>query len=180
MSDPNGTTEANDEHGLARARENRASVRRTSGALEGALAAASRRDPEGWLAAVTDAVAQLAAAFERHIVANEAPGGLLADMVTQSPRLAHQAEMLRRDHDSLTAEIAALAAGVAAAGAGSGDSGSGDSGSGDGGGGASLDMDHVSDVRTRGLSLLHHLSAHRHLGVEIVYEAYFVDIEAAD
>jgi len=112
--------------------------------------------------AVSDAVSDLGAAFERHIVANEAPGGLLADMVAQSPRLVHQAETLRRDHDSLTAEIAGLAAGVRAAAAGV------------------VDGDQISEVRTRGLSLLHHLSEHRHLGVEIVYEAYFVDIEAAD
>jgi hypothetical protein len=157
MSEPRST----DDHGLSQARANRASVRRTSVALEGSLAAASRPDPERWLSGVVDALSDLAAAFERHIVANEAPGGLLSDMVTQSPRLAHQAEALRRDHDSLTAEIDALAAGCGAAR-------------------ERLDGDQVSDIRTRGLSLLHHLSAHRHLGVEIVYEAYFVDIEAAD
>jgi len=158
MSEANNT----DDHGLHRARENRASVRRTSSALEGALAVASRPDPGRWMDAVSDAVSDLGAAFERHIVANEAPGGLLADMVAQSPRLVHQAETLRRDHDSLTAEIAGLAAGVRAAAAGV------------------VDGDQISEVRTRGLSLLHHLSEHRHLGVEIVYEAYFVDIEAAD
>jgi hypothetical protein len=151
-----------DEHGLHQARENRASVRRSSSALEGALAEASRPDPARWLSGVADALADLAAAFERHIVANEAPGGLLSDMVAQSPRLAHQAEALRRDHDSLTAEIAALSAGVKAVAAGA------------------IDGDQISDVRSRGLGLLHHLSSHRHLGVEIVYEAYFVDIEAAD
>ena len=151
-----------DEHGLHQARQNRASVRRTSAALEGAFAAASRPDPVRWLAGVGDAVADLAAAFERHIVANEAPGGLLADMVAQSPRLAHQAELLRRDHDALTAEISAIAQAVEAAA------------------GGPVEVAQVSELRTEGLSLLHHLSSHRHLGVEIVYDAYFVDIEAAD
>ncbi len=35
-------------------------------------------------------------------------------------------------------------------------------------------------MRARALDLLRHISEHRHLGVEIVHEAYLVDIEAAD
>jgi phage shock protein A len=158
MSDPTNQ----DEHGLGRARANRASVRRTSSALEGALAEASRPDPTRWLSGVGRALDALDEAFARHIAANEAPGGLLADMVDQSPRLAHLASQLRRDHDALNAEIGAFRAGIVALSE------------------AEIDTDGVSDIRARGLALLRHLSEHRHLGVEIVYEAYFVDIEAAD
>lgn len=151
-----------DDHGLSRARENRASVRRSSAALEGTLAEASRPDPTQWVKRVARAVHVLGEAVERHITANEAPGGLLADMVEQSPRLAHLAEILRRDHDSLSAEIDRLGAALATLAD------------------RAVEPDEVSEVRARGLALLRHLSEHRHLGVEIVYEAYFVDIEAAD
>lgn len=157
-----GDPPASGDHGLSQARENRASVRRTSAALEGALAEASRPDPGHWVKRVAGALSALGEAFDRHIAANEAPGGLLADMVEQSPRLAHLAAWLRRDHDALTTEIAGLGSWLSDLA------------------GREVEPDEVSEVRARGLALLRHLSEHRHQGVEIVYEAYFVDIEAAD
>jgi hypothetical protein len=143
---------------LAQARANRASVRRAGVALEGALAAPALAAPGEWGAQVAAEVEELAGAFTRHVAATEAPGGLLAEMVEISPRLAHSAERLRRDHEALMAEIAGLAGAAASVRAAA----------------------QVGPVRALALDLLRHISEHRHLGVEIVHEAYCVDIEAAD
>lgn len=143
---------------LDEARVNRATVRRASVDLERALAAPARAEPAHWGAEVGTATAAMSEAFTRHVRATEAPNGLLSEMVELSPRLAHSAELLRKDHQLIAAQIDRLAAAAADV----------------------VASVRVDEIRGQALDLLRHISEHRHLGVEIVHEAYCVDIEAAD
>ena len=85
-----------------------------------------------------------------------APADVPAAIV--AARLAHSAEKLRVDHALLEAEIDGLVTVCVLV----------------------PDAAAVSVVRGQALDVLRHISEHRHLGVEIVHEAYSVDIEAAD
>jgi hypothetical protein len=143
---------------LDQARANRASVRTAATTVEGALAMATNPDPVGWGQRVAAAVAELTAAFSRHARANEAPGGLLSEIVARAPWLAHGTDRLRRDHAEILARLGALAQDASSV----------------------TDAAAGAAVRTAGLRLLQHLSEHRHLGVDLVQDAYLVDIEAAD
>lgn len=142
----------------AQVRSNRASVRQACAALEGAIAEVSRHEPQRWAKGVEEAAGSVERAFARHVAANEADDGLLAEIVAVSPRLAHQAEQLRRDHRAIQAEIDDVVARTRIVG----------------------EPGTVDAVRSRSLDLLRHISEHRHMGVELVHEAYLVDIEAAD
>ena len=143
---------------LSEARANRESVRRAGAELEALVASPALADPSRWGKTVGAGVAALADAFGRHVRATESADGLLAEMVEISPRLAHAAGHIRSDHELLGAEIDNLATACSATG----------------------DADAVAAVRGQALDVLRHISEHRHLGVEIVHEAYSVDIEAAD
>lgn len=143
---------------LGEVRRNRAGVRKICGELEHVLAEPSGADPRGWAEVVARTVDELVAAFRRHVDITESANGLLAEMVSVSPRLASHADRLRRDHSKILSEIQDLRTRVA----------------------KTADAEMVNVVRSRTLDLLRHISEHRHLGAEMVHEAYLVDIEAGD
>lgn len=151
-------SESSNKPDLGEVRRNRAGVRRICAELESALAEPSRTDPRHWSEVVSEVVDALASAFRRHVEITESANGLLVEMVAVSPRLSSHADRLRRDHSQILSEIQHLR------------------------GRAShlSDAVGVDEVRSRGLDLLRHISEHRHLGAELVNEAYLVDIEAAD
>lgn len=156
---------------LDEVRANRASVRQAAAEVEGAIASAVSPARE-WVTRVERALADLSTAFNRHVGNTEAPGGLLDEMVQISPRLAHATEKLRKDHRAITFEIESLVSGVTSLHTESTDQTGEvpeDAGAG-----------HIRRLRSEALDLLRHVSEHRHMGVDVVHDAYLVDIEAGD
>jgi hypothetical protein len=143
---------------LHEAQRRRRGVQAALVGLEQAIAAPSTGREQAWVAGVTARLRDLRIAFGHHVEVTEGTDGLFEEVETQAPRLHRQVEHLRADHAQLNAAInqaLELGAGPAAAG-------------------------HVSDLAESGLDLLSGLTRHRHLGATMVYEAYMVDIDAAD
>ena len=143
---------------IEEARQHRAGLRAAVGTVERALSSAARGRVKAWSTELRDELAVLEDALETHIATTEAPDGLLADIAAAVPRLAHRVERTRADHtvlrDALRAAVDALPDGD--------------------------DEDAIPDARTRVVELLTAVVHHRHLGADLVYEAYNVDIEAVD
>ena len=143
---------------IEEARQHRAGLRAAVGSVESALSSAARGRVKAWSTELRDELGALADALETHIATTEAPDGLLADIATAVPRLAHRVEKTRADHtvlrDALRAATEALPDGD--------------------------DEDAIPEARMRVVELLTAVVHHRHLGADLVYEAYNVDIEAVD
>lgn len=143
---------------LGRVRERRHGVRSAMSELEHALAAPSSASVEEWATVVRGALERLGTALQRHVANAEARGGLFQNVIEHAPRLVNRVDKLRRDHDALTTELAALAHQLQ----------------------GQMVADRIAAVREEGIDLLAHFAHHRYLGSELVYEAFNVDIEAAD
>lgn len=110
-----------------------------------------------WAAELGNRSRRLQEAFDQHIAATEAAEGLFFEVIEDAPRLAHRVEQLQADHVAIRDTIANLIERTE--------------------GPSENDAD---EVREQAFELLGRISRHRHLGAELVYEAYTVDIEAAD
>ncbi|MEA3075850.1 MAG: hypothetical protein QOF60_758 [Actinomycetota bacterium] len=144
---------------LERAREHRAGLRTAIGRVERALsgpAGSGRAEP--WSKELREELIDLTAALDLHIVTTEADDGLLADIVLADPRLAHRVELTKADHVALR-QVSSAAIGLVDSVA---------------------DDASVAAARDAVVELLTALVRHRHLGADLVYEAYNVDIEASD
>jgi hypothetical protein len=139
-------------------REQRVGVRTALDGLERALAAPSVGRAKEWCAAVRERADALSDAFAIHVLVTECDGGLFDDVLAHAPRLANQVIRLRDEHHRITAGLAAV--GDAAAG---------------------LDPDGAVDaVRDGALQVMGAIVRHRNAGSSLLYEAYYVDIDAAD
>jgi hypothetical protein len=154
MDDPESTAPIGDP--LEQVRQGRAGLRTALGHVEQALAGAAGGRWAMWSAQLAEELDELSVALEQHIAITEAPDGLLADIVVAAPRLAKRVDRARDDH-VLLCELLEQARASLSGGAGA-----------------------IDDVRDRVVELLTGLVRHRHLGAELVYDAYNVDIEAAD
>lgn len=144
---------------LDEARRRRLGVRAAIDLLERSLATpASGREAE-WSAAVAAELRRLQGAFANHVSATEAPDGLYSEIMHAAPRLAHQIGRLRDDHLVITSALDRLVDRVPTAGD------------------PAVDVD---TVREECVDALARIVRHRHLGAELVYDAYNVDIEASD
>lgn len=141
---------------LERARHERAGLRAAIGRVERSLATAARGRVDAWSKELSDELDDLDRALELHIATTEAPDGLLADIVEAAPRLVHRVDQTRDDHTLLREHVARARAALRP------------------------DDDAVPAARDRVVELLTALVRHRHLGADLVYEAYNVDIEAGD
>ena len=141
---------------LERARAHRAGLRAAIGRVERSLSTPAPGRADVWAKELQAELNGLSEALEQHIALTEADDGLLADIIEAAPRLAHRVDVTRNDHlhlrDRLRAALESL----------------------DGG------EEGVANARDRTVELLTALVRHRHLGADLVYEAYNVDIEAAD
>lgn len=144
---------------LDRARKHRAGLRTTIGLVERSLSTAAHGRVAAWSADLREELTKLSEALDSHVQLSEADDGLLADIESSTPRLTHRVHKAREDHVILRA---ACAKAIEALPPGDG----GDAG--------------VEQARDRVVELLTALVRHRHLGADLVYEAYNVDIEAAD
>ena len=140
---------------LERAREHRASLRAAMGEVEAALAAPRPRREGPWREELSVKLAALGQALDWHIAVTEGEDGLLVDIETAAPRLAHRVERARGDHQRLQSGIRQASDAIVAGAA-------------------------VQELRDQIVTLLSELVRHRQLGSDLVFDAYNVDIEAAD
>lgn len=115
-------------------------------------------DREAWRAEVGDALEALGHAFEDHVTATEASGGLYDEMAELAPHLSAKARRLREEHPQIAAAL------VEAGAALGGDLGAETS---------------VEAVREDLQRLMGRIVRHRQHGADLVWEAYAVDIGAA-
>ncbi len=143
---------------LEGAKQQRRGLRAAMVDLEAALAGTASADPAAWGRSVEHAAHGVRDAFARHVTVTEGPDGLFEEVTERAPRLAHRVKKLCDDHVHLAGECERLLQRVAAV----------------------ADGDGVVEVRDTGVALLAGLVRHRHLGSDLVYDAYNVDIDAAD
>jgi hypothetical protein len=141
---------------LHEARTHRAGVRDAIGRVERSLASPAASRFEAWSKELADELDDLDAALELHIATTEAPGGLLDEVLHEVPRLAHRVAVLRDDHQALRSLLV------------------------DARNALPHSADEVPAARDHALALLDAVSRHRHLGADLVYEAYNVDMEGGD
>ena len=113
--------------------------------------------PNGWAGAVDASLLELEDALRAHIREVEAPDGLLAEIVDVAPRLVAEVETIKKEHVDLIRSWLRARQSLTGDGGASG-----------------------PEVRRRIISLLGLLVMHRQRGSDLVYEAYNVDIAAAD
>ena len=140
------------------ARARRLGVRAALEELESAVAAPASSRSAAWTEELGARLGKLGQAFDHHVAATEGDDGLLQEILADAPRLAHRIDELRADHVRIRAAIAEA---VEAVPAPAGD-------------------DHVAALRNTALDVMRRVTHHRHLGADLVYEAYSVDIEASD
>ena len=143
---------------LEAAKGQRLSLRRAIAELEDALAVPD--DPDG-LNGLDGLGARLGPALERlqevfavHVEVTEAPGGLYQEILENAPRLANRVTRFRREHDDITEGIRRGLAECASAG----------------------DPGAVQALRDHSVRLFADLVRHRKRGLDLVYQAYHVDI----
>ena len=143
---------------LARAKMRRALLWSAMTGLEKAIAGPSSR--EGWIQRVESSLSEVRQALEEHIEMAEGRDGLFFEIMATAPRLASEVELLRKEHRQLSIGLA-RAQEVAWATE------------------AEPSCD-PSRLRRAVTSLLGRLTRHRQRGSDLVFDAYNVDIAAAD
>ena len=151
------TADLGDDAALQRSRQHRRGVRRASVELDEALARPITKGAGTWLEGVAIHVRTLAEAFRHHVGQSEGPDGLLPQIVKAESRLVPAVEAVKREHRGLLDEMTRLEAVTRSSPAAD-----------------------EQTVRAESLRLLHDLAAHRQRGADLIYEAYFVDVEAGD
>jgi hypothetical protein len=143
---------------LEAAKGQRLSLRRAIAGLEEALAAPDDPDglggQDGLPTRLIPALERLQEVFAVHVEVTEAPGGLYQEILENAPRLANRVTRFRREHTDITEAIRRGLAECADAG----------------------DPDAVQALRDHSVRLFADLVRHRKRGLDMVYEAYHVDI----
>jgi len=143
---------------LEEVRRQRLGVRSALDGLERALAAPSAGRAKDWATTVCERTAALSEAFGNHIQVTEGPAGVFDDVLAHSPRLAGRVTRLRNEHVAIVAGLSDVAR-------------------------AARDEDpeqEVDAIRDAALTVMGLVVRHRNAGSSLLYEAYFVDIDAAD
>lgn len=148
------TSEPHATPALEAAARRRRELREALVAFEDALSS-PMRDRVTWHAEVTDALEALGHAFEDHVAATEARGGLYDEMREKSPHLRTKANRLRDEHPAITAALIEASTRLAAPPA------------------DEADAEAVRDELQR---LMGRIVRHRQHGADLVWEAYAIDI----
>lgn len=114
-------------------------------------------EPALWQARVRTALADMAEAFEHHVLETEHAGGLYDEMERIAPHLSGKARRLRDEHPIVRASIAAERARLEVA----------------------LPGEAIDGVREELQRLLGRIVRHRQHGADLVWEAYAIDIGEA-
>lgn len=143
---------------LEAAKGQRLSLRRAIAGLEEALAAPQDPDglggQDGLPTRLTPVLERLQEVFAVHVEVTEAPGGLYHEIMENAPRLANRITRFRREHAEITDGIRRGLAECSEA----------------------HDPDAVQALRDHAVRLFADLVRHRKRGLDLVYEAYHVDI----
>ena len=143
---------------LEAAKGQRLSLRRAIAGLEEALAAPDDSDglggPDSLPTRLIPVLERLQMVFAAHVEVTEAPGGLYQEILENAPRLANRVTRFRREHADITEGIRGGLAECASA----------------------SDPDAVQALRDHSVRLFADLVRHRKRGLDLVYEAYHVDI----
>jgi hypothetical protein len=148
------TSESHPTPALEVAARRRRELREALVAFEGALAS-PMRDRVTWQVEVTDALEALGHAFEDHVAATEASGGLYDEVRETAPHLRAKANRLREEHPAITAALIEASARLAAPPA------------------DEADAEAVRDELQR---LMGQIVRHRQHGADLVWDAYAIDI----
>jgi hypothetical protein len=151
---------------LQAAKGQRLSLRRAIAGLEQALApatAAADDETGAWLDRLGGALAHLDEVFAVHVRVTEAAGGLYEEIRENVPRLANRVKRFRREHADIAGAIQRGIAEARDASAGLAEREARDAGE-------------VEELRDHAVRLLADLVRHRKRGLDLVYEAYHVDI----
>ena len=148
------TSEPHSTPALEVAARRRRELREALVAFEGALASPVR-DRVTWQVEVVDALEALGHAFEDHVTATEAPGGLYDEMREKSPHLRAKANRLREEHPAITAALAEGSAHLAVPPA---------------------DEAAADATRDDLQRLMGRILKHRQHGADLVWDAYRIDI----
>jgi hypothetical protein len=148
------TSEPHPTPALEAAARRRRELREALIAFEEALSSPIR-DRVTWRAEVADAFEALGHAFEDHVAATEASGGLYDEMREKSPHLRVKANRLREEHPEITAALVEASARLAAPPA------------------DEVDADAIRDELQR---LMGQILRHRQHGADLVWDAYAIDI----
>ncbi len=132
---------------LGAIRRHRAELLDAIQSFERALAVVAA-DP-AWRPGVARQLARLRAAFADHVGVTEGAGGLYAGILDDAPRLAHEVDVLVREHADIRATLEALAERV--------------------------DTE-PERLRAWANDVLREMSRHRQRGADLIYEAYTTDI----
>jgi hypothetical protein len=143
---------------LEAAKGQRLSLRRAIAGLEEALAVPDDADGlggrDGLAVRLGPVLVRLQEVFAVHVEVTEAPGGLYQEILENAPRLANRVARFRREHAEIADGIGrAIAESSTAA-----------------------DPDAVRSLRDHTVRLFADLVRHRKRGLDLVYEAYHVDI----
>ena len=152
-----------DEHrSIEDARRRRMGVEEALHRLERAFASPSDGRPGGWADGIGSALAELSDAWDHHVEGTEREGGLFSEVVEEAPWLAHRVDQLRDEHGAIGLDIVRVrdAAKIT--------------------GDPSQGSEAVSGLQDETLQLMGRIVRHRHAGASLVYEAFSVDIQAAD
>ena len=138
---------------LEAAKGQRLSLRRAIGGLEEALAGP---DAEAGVRPdrLATALERLQEVFAVHVEVTEAPGGLYQEILENAPRLANRVTRFRREHAEIAEAIRRSLAECAAA----------------------TTPEAATALRDQSVRLFADLVRHRKRGLDLVYEAYHVDI----
>jgi len=143
----------------------RLSLRRAIDGLEKTLipAAAEGDETGAWLDSLGGALTHLDEVFAIHVQVTEGAGGLYDEIVENAPRLANRVKRFRREHADIGGAIqrGIAEAKVAAARLAEPEA---------------RDPGEVEALRDHAVRLLADLVRHRKRGLDLVYEAYHVDI----
>ena len=127
--------------------------------LERAIAAPVPGRTDLWRTNLMSALEHLDRALTAHVDGNECADGLFEQVLLEAPRLARTVERLRKDHAEMSTTVTEMKARVT------------------GQGGDALDGE---SLREAGLALLDQIARHRHMGADLLYEAYTVDTSGGE
>jgi hypothetical protein len=151
---PQSATAADD---FDRVRIRREALRSAGERLATALAAPMPGRVDLWWAGVVPAAAELAESFADHVAETESPDGLFEEVIEAAPRLSNSIDHLVAEHREIEIALARITQAEAPS-----------------------TPEAISVHRETALEVLAMLTRHRFLGADLLFEAYNVDIGAAD
>lgn len=111
-------------------------------------------DADLWKTRVTEALVEMSAAVDNHVEMTEGDDGLYADIIERSPRLIHQIDRLKLEHDELKARVDNLESLLV----------------------GELGETQIDWIRDQAFELFDLVSRHRGRGSDLIYESYDFDI----